>query len=213
MGTQKNEVGTTSVNLGVKGGAHHPAFALFDWKTPAEPGHYCLQARLEWTDDANPENNLGQENVDVGVMHSPAEFQFTLRNDASVRRRFVLEADTYHLPEPVPCDPADRPPFMIDPAERGAAPPGSRLAESRARWKRELGRQGYGLFPVPAGWTVAIQPDQLELTAREERVIRISIEATGPGASPPASFNVHGFGLRGDGTRDLVGGVTLHVAA
>jgi hypothetical protein len=213
MGTQSHPIAVTPVNLGVKGGAHHPAFALFDWTTPAEAGHYCLQALLEWSDDANPENNLGQENVDVGVMHSPATFTFTLRNDASVRRRFALEADAYSLPAAEPCDPAVFPAPVRDPVERGGAPAGSRLAESRARWKRELGRQSYGMFPVPAGWTVAIEPAELTLAARGERVIHVSVAATGAGATPPASFNVHGFALRDDGTRDLVGGVTLHVAA
>jgi hypothetical protein len=99
-GTQSHAVGTSYVDLGVKGSAQQPAFAILDWKTPPIAGHYCLQARLEWSDDANPNNNLGQENTDVGALKSPAELTFTLRNDASVRRRYVLEADAYRLLDP-----------------------------------------------------------------------------------------------------------------
>jgi hypothetical protein len=52
--------------MGVKGGTNHPALARMVWKTPPVPGHYCIQVVLKWIDDVNPENNLGQNNVDMG---------------------------------------------------------------------------------------------------------------------------------------------------
>jgi hypothetical protein len=104
IATKSTPVATTPINLGVKGSPQHPAFAIFTWRTPREPGHYCLQAELHWHDDANPDNNLGQENVSVAVLASPAHFMFRLRNDASVRRQFALEADVYQLPASPPCD-------------------------------------------------------------------------------------------------------------
>jgi hypothetical protein len=66
IGTTSTAVGKTYVDLGVKGSAAHPAFAHLTWRTPVTPGHYCLQAFLDWPDDANRENNLGQKNTTVG---------------------------------------------------------------------------------------------------------------------------------------------------
>jgi hypothetical protein len=42
VGTVSTAIGTTFVNLGVKGGVNHPADARMPWKTPPVPGHYCL---------------------------------------------------------------------------------------------------------------------------------------------------------------------------
>ena len=39
--TATTPIGTTAVNLGVKGGANHPAFASMKWTTPST-GHFCL---------------------------------------------------------------------------------------------------------------------------------------------------------------------------
>jgi hypothetical protein len=205
--TISTPIATTYVDLGVKGSAHHPAFAVFDWTTPAA-GHYCLQARLEWADDANPDNNLGQENVDVRAHHSPAEFSLMLRNDASVRRRFVLEADTYRLPDLPSCDQPAAQAWVV-PTRHGAPPP-TRLAESRARWEHARREQGYGAFPLPPEWTVVIEPSELVLAAREERKIDVSIDPQQ--GFELATVNVHAFVLREDRTRHIVGGATFYVA-
>jgi hypothetical protein len=200
--TVSTPIGTRHVDLGVKGSPHAPAFAHFDWRTPGA-GHYCLQARLDWADDANPDNNLGQENVQVGELHSPAEFEFTLRNEASVRRRFLIEADTYRLPVLAPCGSAEAPATVV----RGQ----SRLAESRARWEQTRGGQAYGLFPVPANWRVAITPAEIAIPPGEERQIHVAIEPKDPAVRPLMTFNVHAFALNEGGARSLAGGVTLEV--
>src|SRR5262249_14617037 len=67
IGATSTPVGSASTDLGVKGSAHCPAFVDIVWHTPATPGHYCLQALLNWADDANPDNNLGQKNTQVGT--------------------------------------------------------------------------------------------------------------------------------------------------
>jgi len=91
FGNTSFPIANTGVNLGVKGSAHCPVFPTFLWHTPTVPGHYCLQAQLDWTDDANPNNNLGQENTLIGVAHSPAQFQFTVENDVNwLESRHVL---------------------------------------------------------------------------------------------------------------------------
>ena len=202
VGTTSDDVGTTFVDLGVKGSAHHPALAFFDWKTPAQ-GHYCLQARLEWSDDANPDNNLGQENVNVGVTASPATFSFALRNDAAVRREFVLEADTYALPEMQRC-------VEIGRAERTPPLPQTRLAESRARWERAKQDHAGDAFPVPPDWTLSIEPSKLALGPQEQREIKVVVEP-GPTAGESEPLNVNAYALVHGAERVLAGGVTLYV--
>lgn len=208
-GTVSHPIGMTNVDLGVKGSAQCPVVAQLTWRTPATAGHYCLQARLEWTDDANPDNNLGQENVEVGVAHSPAAFVLAVGNRAGTERRFEVEIDTYALPGPRPCEEDPGPP----PAGRDArgAPP-SRLAESRIRWRRALEEQGYGSFPPGDDWEIAIEPQQFALDAGQERSVQVSIEPRDPAFSGSQPFNVHVFASgRQDADRRLVGGVTLLV--
>jgi hypothetical protein len=84
--------------LGVKGGPNCPAFATTKWTTPPIAGHYCLQVSFSWLDDYNPYNNLGQENTQVGVSHSPVAFQFQLGNDKVFAQEFRFETDSYILP-------------------------------------------------------------------------------------------------------------------
>lgn len=214
-GTTSTYVGSRQIDLGVKGSAQAPAFARIPWRTPGEPGHYCLQARLDWPDDANPDNNLGQENTNVGQLHSPAEFQLTVGNQAGVRRRFELEVDMYELPEPEPCPPADQEPRDEDlPPNRQPRVPrpyASRKEESRAHWKQALAQQAYGSFPVTSDWAVALDPDTFSLDAGDERLVRASIEPRSPGFTGRQPFNVHVFATADNGDRRLVGGVTLVV--
>jgi hypothetical protein len=193
------------VNLGVKGSAQQPAIATFAWRTPPQAGHFCLQAQLHWHDDANPDNNLGQENVTVGALASPAQFTFTLRNDGSVRRRFALEADTYQLPTTSPCDEDFRR------RVGGETRPVTRIAESRARWAWARQTQAYGAFRVPDNWSVSIAPNDPVLAPGEQRDIHVAIEPRDPAFRGTRTFNVHGFALGSDDRRDLAGGVTLVV--
>lgn len=191
--------------LGAKGTAAQPATATFTWRTPAEPGHYCLQAFLDCPDDANPDNNLGQENVSVGRLESPAKFRLAVRNRASVRRAIVFEADTYQLPAYGPCDQD-----YVDQFGDRRFP--SRLAESRAHWAWAKRTQAYGAFPVPEDWTVTIEPDHLVLEQDEETVVEVTLEPTSPAFNGTKSFNINGFALSpGDTPRQHIGGVTLHV--
>lgn len=184
-GTISVPIDSTKVNLGVKGGPNHPAFASVNWKTPNTPGHYCLQVKLDPPDDSNWENNLGQENTNVGESHSPVVFTFKLRNDTKRERRYHFEVDTYRLLPPGPC--------------------GERYGE-RERGER-LKLQHRGNHPVPAGWSVKIEPDTPTLAPNDEITITVTI-------TPPAGFtgrqdfNVNAFHDGG-----LAGGVTLTVVA
>ena len=198
--TVSHPIKSTAVNLGAKGTIDCPAFAEFTWTTPSEEGHYCLQAQLSWGDDANPDNNLGQKNVTVAAIQSPAAFSFMVRNEASVARRFRIEADAYALPRLRPCE--EEPP-----GDRGQ--PKSRLAESKERWAKALGEQGYGRFPVPDDWSVTIIPDALSLEPRAEAKVEVLIEPRDAAFRGSKTFNVHAFAVGESGARVMTGGVTL----
>jgi hypothetical protein len=192
IGAGEHHVGSTSVDLPIKGVAGHPATAVLHWRTPDAAGHYCLRVRLEWPDDANPNNNLGQENTTVRSPQSPAWFEVPVRNAMGYRREFQLTVDAYE----------QRP---VDPCEQPRKPHPSRRAESEARWAVARQTHGWDTFPVPLGWRVTVEPAELVLDALEERVVRVGIE-------PPDGFRGRkGFNVNGFSEGSLVGGVTLYV--
>jgi hypothetical protein len=192
-GVQSHSVASTSVNLGVKGGPNHPAFATVPWKTPAQAGHYCVQVAFEWIDDLNPFNNLGQENTDVGKAHSPAEFKFQLRNNTRRRQKFDIDVDTYRIPPRDPCPPTGTP-GKKDP---NTAPPGT-ANNVPPKHRREN-------YPVPPGWSVKLDPAGPTLDPDEEITVQVAI--TPPDAfTGRQPFNVNAFHSKG-----LAGGVTLFV--
>jgi hypothetical protein len=195
IGTPPVALGTTHVDLPIRGAPGHPVFAQMPWHTPATPGHYCLRVDLQWPDDANPNNNLGQENTLVGKLNSPhAQFQFPVRNDALRPRTLRLEADAYRLSAAPFCNgkPSEAGP-KLSAAERAAC-----LAEARRR-------AGRGAFPIPAGWQVTIAPRVLPLTAGETRLVTVDIVAP-DGFHGRQTLNVSAL----DGEK-LAGGVTLTV--
>lgn len=151
----------------MRGGSNHPVLATMKWTTPSSEGHYCIQVLLEWLDDLNPHNNLGQENTIVGRASSPAVFTFTLRNETLGPQEYRFEVDTYELPAPPPCD---------------QIRPGSHA--------RRHNRQDH---PLPPGWSVAITPDRPRLEPGHEQTIRVS--ATAPAVlKGPQAINVLAFG-------------------
>jgi hypothetical protein len=184
IGTVRVPIASTKIDLGVIGGPNDPAFATVPWKTPDTPGHYCLLVELDPFDDMNFFNNLGQENVQVGAPHSPAVFQFPLRNDTKRRHVYRLEADAYIIPDRDPCD--DR----------------ERTDEMR---RAQLARHQRGAHPIPAGWQVKIVPDSATLAPNQSIPIEVTV-------TPPSGFkgtqpiNVNAFHDEG-----LAGGVTLTV--
>ena len=206
IATTSTPIGVQTIPLlGAKGTTAQPATVTFRWRTPALAGHYCLQAFLDCPEDANPANNLGQENVLVGELASPATFRFTVRNSAAVRRTFEFEADTYELATRTPCGDEYAHQF-------GDRRFPSRLAESRAHWAWALRTQPYGAFPVPQDWSVRIDPNRVVLGRDEEHAVDVTIEPRSPAFVGRKAFNIRGFALSTDGSaRQPVGGVTLHV--
>jgi hypothetical protein len=208
VGTGLQVIGTAEVDLPVNGAPGHPAIASVPWRTPAEPGHYCLLATLVWPDDANPHNNVGQENTDVKAPASPADFEFTVRNEARKRRTIRLEADAYDLPEPPPCKERPRRDKERDVPRRWQDEDSWRRArrkEREARLRALAETHDRKLFPVPDGWTVDIQAEELGLDAGESKRVAVAIEPP-DGWTGRQPINVNAFA-----GEDFVGGVTLVV--
>ncbi len=180
-------VGTTAVDLPVKGAAGTPAVAAVDWHTPSTPGHYCLQARLIWPHDAEPGNNLGQHNVDVKPFNSPtARFVVPVRNTGRWPIAVRLAVDGYELPALEPCPPQDREPKDKREAARARHAP----------QRHELGDE----------WQVdldGVDDGRIQLDPGETRQVTVALTAP-DGFTGRRAINVQGW----DGHR-LVGGVTL----
>ena len=188
--TTVNPIGSTYVNLGVKGGPNCPALAIILWKTPPTPGHYCIQVSFAWIDDANPNNNLGQNNVDVVAAHSPANFVFRLRNHTDQSNRYGFQVDTYAIPAQPDCPPT------IQNSDEGT------FAE---RLKRIQAIHDRAKFPIPSGWSVEVVPSEPALVPGQEIDIAVNITPP-PGFTGTTPFNVHTF----YGNK-YAGGVTLYV--
>jgi hypothetical protein len=192
----------TYVDLGVKGGVNCPTFAVKRWRTPRVPGHYCLQVFLDWLDDANPLNNLGQENLAIEAAHSAAQFTFMLRNDGAERRGFRFEVDAYRPPKPRPCDEV-RPPTAADRRNLTVQPAKFRLIpvlEPAVRAQHDP-----AAYPLGDDWHVRFDPAEPVLDPGQEQRIRVD-------AGPPAGFvGTTPINVRAVHGATSVGGVTLVV--
>ena len=190
-GALKHYIGQTLVDVPVKGAAGLPALAEVPWTTPSTSGHYCIQVELDWPDDANPHNNLGQENVNVKKLNSPnATFEFVLRNPSAFGRRLTMQADTYALPERDPCSEhpltSERPKFRTD--------------------RDPYARHRPASYPLPEGWQLDFLPGNvIELAPEQEQVVTVKVTAP-DGFVGRQTINVNAL----DGAEPF-GGVTFYV--
>jgi hypothetical protein len=205
VGTTQTPIATVKVDLPVKGAPGHPALAKAIWHTPGT-GHYCLLVRLVWPDDANPKNNLGQENTNVGTATSPAVVTFPVRNDDTIRKQIRMTADAYVIPPRMNCK--DRPRKQ----DSDRRYPNSKRTdifipptEEEADWTLARVRHGGAAFPIPDGWTVDIAPLEFVLAAGAQQDVTVSV-------TPPNNF--HGeraFNINAMHGSGLLGGVTFLV--
>ncbi len=70
--------------------ANGSATAEINW-TPTLTGHTCLQVEIYHIEEINTNNNLGQENCDVGPTSSPAKVEFTLWNPTKRPQMIYLD--------------------------------------------------------------------------------------------------------------------------
>jgi hypothetical protein len=206
IGPQPIQIGTDTVTLPIKGAPGHPATSTTIWRTPKAAGHYCLKVQLHWAEDANPKNNLGQENTNVAAAQSPAAFKFPVRNDDTVRRILKLIADAYTIPPPLDCREKPR----KDDSDRrlptlAAAPMHNEFTEQPPDWAFARSRHGAAAHPIPQGWTVEITPETLTLDAGQTQDVTVNI-------TPPDDWKGRqAINVNAMMGADLRGGVTLFV--
>lgn len=180
-------IGQTLVNVGVLGGVNNPAYTETEWVTPMEAGHYCLQVKLIWADDINPENNLGQENTNVVYPESPAQFNFKVHNEGTHTHRYQIEVDTYEIPDLIDCEEKKN------------------SKSYQTKLKQRHSRENY---PIPQDWSVEIFDNDFSLNAGESKQVNGQI-------TPPEdfkgkkAFNFNVFTV--DKGKKFVGGVTIYV--
>ena len=187
-GTISVPIGDSSADVGVLGGANNPSYTEVNWTTPGHAGHYCIQVRLFWDDDINPENNLGQENTNVVNPSSPAKFDFMVRNDGLRPDKFHIEVDTYQIPDRIDC------------REKEKLKKKGNRAFFIARNRREN-------YPVPAGWTVNLFQNDFPLNPGESLKVEGEIIPPDDFVGKKA-FNFNVFTLV---SKKFVGGVTIYV--
>ena len=190
-----NPIGQTIVDLPVRGAPGHPAFTTIKWRTPPEPGHYCVRVDLIWNDDANPANNTGSENCNVGHFNSPtAKFQFNIKNDFPHKMTYNMVADAYEIPPAKTCPAVPEPPYK------------GRLKRDRIKARRAIYLKEHDVnnFPVPDGWKVNIHPQTLTIERGNEEVIEVTIISPDDDPTEEKTFNINAYT---DGI--LMGGVTL----
>ena len=184
IGTQDHPVGSSHVDLGVRGAGQSvvppcPAEARCPWTTPSTPGHYCLLVELVWSDDANPFNNVGQSNTQVKKLKSPhAAFEFELRNPDRARHVYRLAVDSYEPPSRPGCE--DRPQARFSVPTQAEI---TKLADA-ARAEHDVAR-----FPVPADWSVVIDPLEAALGPGETQTVHVNVTAP-DGFNGTKPFNV-----------------------
>jgi hypothetical protein len=193
MGAIPVPIATTAVDLPAKGAPGTPAIATVEWRTPATPGHYCIQVRLMWPFDANPDNNLGQHNVDVKALNSPrASFIVPVQNPSRRRLTIRFKVDAYELPPPRPCPPAEEQPEGRE--------------ERRRRMMAVHGADGH---PIPEGWHVDLGEAREGLMLEPGASDDVNVAITAPdGFSGRKSFNLNAIA-----GPDMIGGVTLVVTS
>ena len=191
-GTQLHLIGTEKVDIGVKGGANEPAFVHFEWTTPRESGHYCLQALLDPVDDAEFGNNLGQHNTNVVDTQSPGVFSFELGNDTGRPHDYHFVFDTYAMPDSRPC-------------------PDEPKRDEGFERDNPIDRVHRDPHPLPAGWSVDITPDHPSIAPGAHEQILVTV-------TPPDGFegtqviNVHALYREYYADR-VAGGVTVTIRA
>jgi hypothetical protein len=195
IGTKKIPIGETFIDLPVKGAPGLPVKATLNWSTPTAPGHYCLQVEPIWAHDANPFNNLGQENVDIKPLNSPhATFTFPVQNNGPARVTVELRADFYTIGPRRTC--AD------DELAETNRMTGTEVAVQRRYATAQHSRHA---FPVPEDWHIEIEPTQLTLAPDETADVVVEVTAPDDFTGRQA-FNINAFTTDG-----LFGGITLYV--
>jgi hypothetical protein len=174
--------------------------AQVSWMTPDSAGHNCLRATIFHPDDANPLNNVGQQNTDVAAPASPtSKLNFHVGNQSKHVRRLQLSMNSYRLPS-VPLRPGPPRGSTVGKLQ-GEGP--ARTSPAYLQKLREI--NDFAKFPVPAFLQARLENDEIVLQPGQE--IETFVEVTPPKAGQGrqhVNVNVMLDGM-------LLGGVTAYV--
>ena len=206
-GVLAQKIGTDIVNLPVRGAPGEPALASVTWKTPAAPGHYCVQVDAVWPDDANPLDNSGQENT-VIKRARPGErldFRIPVRNTLQGTRLLRVHLNSYELPR----RPIMRPTRFERSEARGAAGGGERGEREQRNdfLQRIIDANAEELYPAPHEWSPELSERRLVLESDQTRELLFSV--TVPENAPAGSEQRFNLAVADDAQGQLVGGVTV----
>lgn len=219
INTPAQFIGETIVNLPVRGAPGHPIHAFIPWHTPRNAGHYCILATLIWADDANPNNNIGQENTDVieATRGKTASAIFPLTNNTRQTQKFHLGMDRYQLPEK-PSFPEERHEYHhpketlmkeMDYHEGRDLGNVAEITTKNEQHRMEVVKKNSSdAFSIPDEWQAKLSQTEIELLPGKESNIEFSI--TVPQSvhkGEKYAFNV--FALNKQGI--LEGGATVYV--
>ena len=221
-------------------GAWQNQVATFKWKTPPEPGHYCLLVKCSHADDAQPGNNVGQHNTNVVSTEANTTITIAalLANHNQKREQlFQFRADTYQIPSgevelqlDTLVQPLDQPglwptsgPKIGGQTADGLQEKIERLLSSGSRGPVYVGYVYRGLdtivernravaHAIPPGWRLTIDQVALDEALRLDagETRMVNLEIAVPASAEPGSRVA--FNVTALGERMLpVGGVTVYV--
>lgn len=205
-GDTVQKIGSTLINLPVRGAPGEPALATITWTTPALPGHYCIQVDAIWLDDANPLDNTGQENTVVrgGKPGQKLVFTIPVRNVLQGTRKLNVHLTSYVLPErPIMPSSNSRNAGGLPEDARRPSPGSTR----ESLLQRIIAANAEDWFPVPADWIPELS--HRELTIESERTMDLLFSVTVPLAAPVNAEQRFNIAVTDDAKRQLVGGVTI----
>ena len=189
-----------------------PASVRVPFKSPATGGHKSVIVRLTCTDDAHPENNTGQKNLQVvNIAKGTANvggLVLPLFNPTPNEMKLLLKASTYRLA----ARRVDNVESVVNP-RRGFQKTGRFLSDvefrdmvRRSRPKIvEANRQG--AFPLPADWALNLPVGPVAVPPGAGIEIHLPLKL--PVDLPPGQhdLNVNAYALNGS----LFGGITIRI--
>jgi hypothetical protein len=207
-GPSVQSIGSTVVDLPVRGALGEPAQAAITWTTPPAPGHYCIIIEALVTNDANPLDNVGQHNTVIqGVINSQTiVLKVPIRNILQGPRTFAVQLHSYHLP--------------AHPIVRGGLSGRAQAASSEARPRtsggpresdatllaRVVAANRPELFPAPPEWTPAISQSSVVLDPGQ--TVELEFTATVPSSAPVGLRQPFHISVTEKSTNRPIGGVT-----
>lgn len=212
----------------------HQVETTFQWRTPPQAGHYCIQVRCAHPDDINIDNNVGQENTNV-VSVAPGSSTAAvlhLYNPYPDSQRFAFRADSYEIPQetwrmqlesevielgngPILVNERTKPPkgtgatvrkWMFD--RRVLTYRHYRYVGRRELFKSQLEAR----TEVPDGWIIKLNGRDLsegvQLGPRESRDLELNIAVPREARGGLVPLNIVAWDTKGGS----IGGVTVKVA-